>query len=229
MNGWTKMMKKNNRIIVLAMLAALAACVKEIPTGHEPGKTIAFAASTGYENGMGTRTEYSGELVGSSPTFERINWVANTDRIRVLCEQVKNTTKTSDYAVTEATNTMGQRNSNATIRPASGDALCWGESTEMHYFYALYPAASMGGTAAVATITSAENNAAKVTGTIPDIQSVTWDSANREYKPDMHHAYMFAAAPVDPATHGEVHLPFKPLMTAFQFKLRSSAANSAGG
>ena len=50
------------------------------------GKEIVFQAATSYLNGYPTRTEYSGDLV-EERAYERIDWVAGEDRIRVLSKQ----------------------------------------------------------------------------------------------------------------------------------------------
>lgn len=213
-------MKRKTLYIALTLMA-FTACVKEVPFGHEKGKAIVFGAATSFDNGPATRTEYSGELIGSSPAFERINWVVNIDQIRILCEEVSNTEKTADYLVTEATNATGAVKSSATIGSADDNALRWGDASETHHFYAFYPASSMGGTASGASITPASGHKATVTGTIPATQPVTWDAAKRKYKPDMNYAYMYAVAEVDPASDNDVYLPFKPLMTAFELKLEA--------
>ena len=213
-------MKRKTLYFALTLMA-FTACVKEVPFGHEKGKAIVFGAATSFDNGPATRTEYSGELIGTSPAFERINWVVNIDQIRILCEEVSNTEKTADYLVTEATNAMGAVKSSANIGSADDNALRWGDASETHHFFAFYPASSMGGTAAGASITPASGHKATVTGTIPATQPVTWDAAKRKYKPDMNYAYMYAVAEVDPSSDNDVYLPFKPLMTAFELKLEA--------
>ena len=79
-------MKQKNTSIGKAFLCGgaamllLAGCVKEsaINEKYRPaGTPITFSAATGYENGNGTRTEYSGELYGENPKYERIDWVEN--------------------------------------------------------------------------------------------------------------------------------------------------------
>ena len=204
-------------------LAVLSSCVKETPIAHQTGKPIVFSAATNYENGKGTRTEYSGDLITvGSKKIERIDWVAETDRIRIICDEASSAEKTADYTVTESsTSTLAQQNSSAKIMPTNGNGLTWGLPSDEHYFFALYPAASMGGTAAGASIVSDGNHKATVTGAIPATQPVTWDATKREYKPDMNYAFMYAATKVSPTTPDDVKLYFQPLMTAFELKLEA--------
>ena len=225
------MQTMNKLFCGLIALAALAACTRENLV-HGAGDEIVFGASTGYENGLETRTEYSGDLVGTSPKYERINWVPNEDRIRVYCGQATHRYKDqhwADYQITAATNTAGERNSKATLAPVvevgTANGLVWGDPSDVHYFYALYPAPSMGSTAASASISGASNNKATISGSIPAEQPVVWNAAKREYKPDMNYAYMYAVAKVEPQVPGEVKLGFKPLMTAVELNLVALSAD----
>ena len=227
-----KQIKRNMKAqgIVCALAVAVMAatgCIKENLMGE--GAPISFGVSTGYGLSTGTRTEYSGEIVGTSPRYERIDWVQGTDRIRILCDEASVAGAErhyADYLVTEATSTTGQQKSTATVKPVAieggtANGLCWGASSD-HYFYALYPAATMSGvTASEAVLASASGHKAIVTGKIPAIQEVTL--SGREYKPDMNYAYMYAAATVTPSSTARVTLPFKPLMTAMEFTLVSSS------
>ncbi len=54
------------------------------------GSTIRFSAAASYDNNPGTKTEYSGviigdEVMGETPAKERINWLA-TDKIRIYSD-----------------------------------------------------------------------------------------------------------------------------------------------
>lgn len=219
-------------LILPLVLTALAACTQE-SLYHGTGDEIVFGASTGYENGPETRTAYSGDLVGTSPKYERIDWVPGTDRIRVWCDQATHRYKDqhwADYKITSASNTSGQQNSRAEIAPIEengyANGLVWGSPSATHYFYAVYPAASMGSTASAASLSGANGNKATVSGTIPAEQPVTWNASKREYKPDMNYAYMYAVAKVNPQTSGNVYLPFRPLMNAYEFTLKALSGNA---
>ena len=216
---------KRRLYVIKELLFALASvslvsCEEEINVGSATGKPVRFGVSTSYDNGVATRTEYSGDLIGSNPRIERINWVVDTDRIRILCEESPENPCYADYTITSATNADGQRNSDATVEPSTGNGLTWGDASADHYFYALYPAATMDGVVgSEAVIAAAEGNKATVTGRIPASQTATWDASKRIFKPDMNYAYMFAKAKVSPSASRAVELPFQPLMIAFEFSL----------
>ena len=86
-----------------AAMLLLAGCVKEsaINEKYRPaGTPITFSAATGYENGTGTRTEYSGQLYDGTQRYERIDWVAN-DPVTIVYAQGTGTPTTAQYIVTE--------------------------------------------------------------------------------------------------------------------------------
>ena len=207
---------------VLLAAALAVACTKETPFESRTGQVISFGVSTGFDNGPETRTEYSGALVTSNgSSYERINWVPGTDRIQVFCDEA-NDVKKADYKIESAEVGDDARNSDGTVLPAGSDKLTWGLSGD-HYFFALYPAATMSGVTASEAVLekhATENHKATVKGRIPAIQEVTWDASKREYKPSMKYAYMYAAVKVSPSSARSVSLPFKPLMTAFEFTLK---------
>ena len=80
---------KHNRWMMASLFGGVmllaAGCVEEknVETGGIPGTRIVFSAMTSYENSDATRTEYSGELYGTTDKVERIDWVANTDKFTV--------------------------------------------------------------------------------------------------------------------------------------------------
>lgn len=117
-----------------SVLLLLAGCVKEsaINEKYRPaGTPITFSAATGYENGTGTRTEYSGQLYGDNPAYERIDWVTGDP---VTITYVHGSTKTSQYTVTEVSGNT-DRNSYASVEVASGQTkLTWGEGEGDHTF-----------------------------------------------------------------------------------------------
>ena len=209
---------------VLLAAAVMVACTTETPFEVRTGQAVSFGVTTGFDNGPETRTEYSGTLVTSGESrYERINWVPGTDRIRVFCDEA-NDVKMADYKILSASVGEDARNSSGTVEPAGSDKLTWGLSGD-HYFFALYPAATMSGVTASEAVLekhATENHKATVKGRIPAVQDVTWDASKREYKPNMRYAYMYAAAKVTPSQAASVSLPFKPLITAFEFTLKSN-------
>ena len=224
---------------ILLLLGAgwFCGCTKAELSYHEPGSAISFRAGGSWQTEPETRTEYSGEKVGTSPKYERINWTVNSDRIRILCSQASGGTvsdgKASDYTVKEianVTNKTGERVSQAGISPSSGNGLRWGSSQDDHYFFALYPASgtvsgyAFGGSyrtvsESESTIAASGTSGATITGTIPSAQEVYWNSAENEFEPNMNYAYMYAWTKVDAGGAGDVSLSFEPLVTSLEFTL----------
>ena len=239
------------------LLAAFlsASCVKEEIDNHEPGSPILFGAVAGYEDESPTRTEYSGILydVGSGESlkrYERIDWVKNSDWIRIFCLQAEDG-PASDYSVTGDISESAQVSSSAEITPLSHYGLHWGTGT--HYFYALYPAAGMksnyqfkaesASTYSDRTVNASESmieevsgdaTKAKITGVIPATQEVKLVRGSDltpakdfdEYKANMNYAYMYARNKVTAGSTGTVELAFKPLVTTFEFTLLAERDNA---
>ena len=87
---------------LMGVMALFASCVKEVVSNNElyrpEGTPIVFAAETGYDNGIETRTEYSGvtaSVASFTNPFERINWVSG-DKIKIY---YANAGTTSVYSV----------------------------------------------------------------------------------------------------------------------------------
>lgn len=220
-------MKKQLTIIsLLGILALLASCEKEKETNNQiyrpAGSEIAFSAATGYEN-IRTRTEYSGDLYGTSNAYERIDWEKN-DPMTIL--YVNGTTPSTQVYKVTSVQTSTDQNSKAAIE-AVADKLRWGDQNG-HYFYALYPSTSKN---SAATLTQSGGNVV-VTGAIPAAQAMkktaTQGSNNQEkYLPNMDNAYMVAYTTIaDESTASSVNLPFKPAFTAFEFKLCRTAGSA---
>ena len=217
-------MKKS--IFILSMialgLAAVTSCNKE---AYSTGSIIRFGVSTTYNNGPATKTTYTGEdgdglTITSTSQIERIDWL-DTDQIRIACAQATvdgSEDKFADYKVTPVT---GDNNAyKATISPATGNGLEWGEGN--HTFFAVYPSAGQNSAANVTL--STDGTKATIYGSIPVEQTVTLDAATRTFKPDMDYAYMYAVE-TGVAAGSDVMLDFKPLVTAVEFKLLTKAGD----
>lgn len=234
-----KMKKKSIRGrtgAALVLLLGMAACDGSFLPGPMD-RTVRFGVSTSYRNGSSTRTEYSGVdengfLVTSDSEFERIDWVADLDRIRIVCAQangsVGNSTSgaSGDYII--GTSTADREKSSAPVTPTDETTpFYWSEGVE-HTFYALYPAPGTTSNYHSATVTEAESNLtsldgdrALVTGSIPAVQSSVKKSGTTEYKPNMNLAYMYAQERLMRPDDNSVQLSFKPLVTAFEFSLKA--------
>ncbi len=231
--------KKIHRLFICAVLLSapltgLVSCQQMLDDCGRKDGEIRFGVSTGYSNGIATRTEYSGKdednsLVSSSSSYERIDWVSGSDRIRILCEAAGNG-PTADYAIA-GTPTVNGAKSSAGIAPVAENGLQWGEGD--HYFYAMYPAPGMSSNygfmdnnpvlGSNAVLEPAEGDKATLTGVIPAAQEAILPSGGREFKANMNYAYMYAATKVSAGQGGDVTLLFKPLVTTFEFTFLTPA------
>lgn len=214
-------MKTTKQIVWASLVCAVGltlSCMKEaeINEKYRPaGSEIVFGASTGYQNGDGVRTEYSGatsNVSGYANPFERIDWVSGDDM--TIYYRRGSTTQTGVYGVT-GTATASDEISEIDVDHTSGVKLTWASGSGDHEFFAMYPANtahnSLGGTL--------------VQGTIPGSQAVTL--RNGKYLPDMEYGYMvgYAKVTTDSPT-SRVTLPFTPAMTAFEFKLKMAEGSA---
>lgn len=209
-----------NKLAVAAVLGGMvlltAGCVKEsaINEKYRPaGTPITFSAATGYENGNGTRTEYSGQLYGENPKYERIDWVSD-DPITIAYVHSSESVA-SRYAVTSVSGDT-DRKSTASVDVLSGySKLTWGEGDGDHTFYAMYPSTGFKGNSS-ASLTN--NN--HVQGSVPAEQDM--HVKDGKYLPPMEYGYMVSYKQIEASsTENRVSLPFTPAVTAFEFKLQS--------
>ena len=207
-------MKKIYTFLALTagLLFAATACVNISENNdiyRQPGTPIVFSASAGYQNGVETKAEYSGYYYGS-PSYERIDWVAN-DPVKI----VYNGTPAS-YTVATVSGTTSEI-SDATLGSGS---LTW-DGNNTHVFYGLYPAGAAGSSG---TLT----NAGQVSGSIPAVQDINasktiTDQDNiTKYQPDTeHYGYLVAFKEIAASsTESTVVLPFRPAVTTFEFKFQ---------
>lgn len=212
-----------NKIGILAAASALllsAGCMQLELNDPAMDENIVFGASTEYENdAVETRTEYSGQILGSTTKYERINWIAGQDQFRVYCNEATNVdAHYLDYTI--GTVSTQSEKSQATVTGASG-VFKWNNDITDHYFYALYPSPEKNTSGSISVGT---NQKATISGSIPATQTGEWVASTRTYKPNMNYAYMYAAKkqskgtnPTPESTH--VTLEFKPLVTAMEFSI----------
>ena len=201
-------------LYVLAVILLFTGCdVDNLTQGGGIGKPVRFTVNTYYETGPKTRTSYSGAFFGTSPQYERIDWV--DDDLIYVWAQLADVNNTGNFKVTShSTDTDNEKNSVAQVA-SEGDPLCW-LNYGVHTFYALYPSPiTTGVNASKVTL-----NKDVITGTIPATQVVTAASGTKVYKPDMKYAYMWAATTAD--YRETVPLDFKPLMTTFEFTVAAA-------
>ena len=212
------------------------------------GSEVVFGASTLWQNGPATRTEYSGKdqnnasINATDSEYERINWVKNTDHIRIYSPEaakLDGTTHVQDYYISSDPvfpASPDAKKSQANIACTDANGLQWAAGSGSQHFFALYPAPgtkwkydqtkvvptppqSPQASDVYAKIEPGTDNAhAVVTAVVPSVQEVFWNASENEYEPNMNYAYMYAATT---GTRGNgVLLSFKPLVTAIRFTLK---------
>lgn len=213
-----------NKIGILAAASALllsAGCMQLELNDPAMDENIVFGASTEYENdAVETRTEYSGQILGSTTKYERINWIPGQDKVRVVCNEANGVSSHwLDYNIGSVS--AQSEKSTATVTSASGESFKW-DGANAHYFYALYPSPAQNGAPSGASIAAATGHKATVQGSIPAIQTGEWVASTRTFKPNMNYAYMYAAkqqSNTNPPATANVTLEFKPLVTAMEFSI----------
>ena len=221
---------------MLGAVLLLASCQARLDPDDPDEGAMVFEASAEFEaeeitrsdgdDGAMTRTVYtgkdeSGADMGSSSSYERIEWLS-TDQISVLCPQAGRD-KTAKFIVLPGSYSSNKHN--ATIEPID-HKLYWSETKNLdHYFFGLYPAPGMTGAPSATAITQASNTSATVTGTIPATQEYTLSGS--ELKPKMECAYMYAVSKVNSGSTGgngvSVSLSFKPMVTTLRFTLKTKS------
>ena len=192
------------------------------------GSPIVFTASTGYENGDGTRTEYSGSFWnnGSDVTsqglnsyngaYERIDWVSN-DPITIYYKHPDQSSTSANYKVS-GNPSADKEKSDASIVVDNSQHLVWagGGGANSHVFTAMYPKYNFGGNSGISF------DGTNVKGYIPAAQTLRAVSGSaRKFIPQMQYAYMVAYKAIDgTSTEHTVALPFRPAYTAFEFHFK---------
>lgn len=226
---------KNIRKIMTAVAVLLSAAACNIETWKENAQpadgSIVFGAYTWSHNsstGTLTRTEYSGELIGSTTKYERINWLPGYDMIRIASPEA--TTGNGEHGHTYAveslpeTNQAGSRYSRAGLGATDNNrGLHWADDNT-HHFFAMYPGPGTispegkAPTVGEFMLTSLSGGGAKINAVIPELQryeSVT----NGVFAPDMTRAPMWAYNTGRKSDTEGVFLSFEPLFTAYELTL----------
>ena len=207
----------NKQLLAGALLAgaALAASCVAFNEENAPApmaEAVSFSVSSGYE--PETRTAFSGDVSGGTLRYERIDWV-DGDSFCVYSAEAATPAgaHSADYLVT-AHVADGVRSA-AAVR--SDEPLLWGSGA--HTFYGLYPAPGAAGVDGALTLS--ENT---VEAHIPAAQTLTLSGT--VWQPDMHYAYMAAAAQVSGTTvPAPVTLAFRPLVTAYEISMLNFASD----
>ena len=199
--------------IVCGVAYAFSACQQQ-EEFEETAKEVVFSAATSYENLPETKTIYSGTdfNVSGNQGTERIDWVANTDKIKVL-----NVTSSQAAVYTVGTPTTSGVKSEAAVT-ADGTKLTWTVDGNPNTFYAVYPSTAMNASNVIGANIPANQSAQDETH--PD------KNGNTVTNPVMS-SYAYMVAKVENAASGSnITLPFVPAMTAFEFNV--AIANDGG-
>lgn len=235
-------MKKNVFAwIVGGIILLFASCTNDEiinnVTPAEDGSDVIFGARAGFENGKpNSRTEYSGvEYTYNGKSYERIDWVFDTDKVEIYCPQGANT-KNSHYYVRNASIDPDNNTPNADTetdhlndysyleRISTESSIQWNGDGD-HDFYAMYPSSMMFTEDPSKTLeTGVYLNNTTVTGVVPFSQqplNVTDVTGNGNYvaKPNMNYAYMVAKSQAT-REEGYVDLTFVPIVTAVEMTLQ---------
>lgn len=204
-------------------------------TPAEDGSEVIFGARAGFENGNpGSRTEYSGvEYKYNGKSYERIDWVFDTDKVEIYCPQGANTTS-SHYYVRNASIDPDNNTPNADTetdhlndysyleRISTEGSIQW-NGDGVHDFYAMYPSSMMFTEDPTKTLeTGVYLNETTVTGVVPFSQQpleVIGEGGHYVAKPNMNFAYMVAKSQAKRA-QGSVDLTFVPIVTAVEMTLQ---------
>ncbi len=222
-------MKKILYFTALVALTLFSSCSdEEFAKSYQvvSGDEIIFGSRTmsELENSRITRTIYTGSISKdeNNVSYEGINWVAG-DQVRVYCAQSPEQTKgdydivditTGEYEVENEGVTKTYEYSTASLAKTSDVGLRWGDVTQTHHFYAVYPSP-----AAESSVTDGQTGV--VNFNIPSGQeagNITSNNGNYLVNPNMKHAYMVAYNAVNPSeVEGGIELDFKPVVTAVRF------------
>jgi hypothetical protein len=219
-----KMKHVNTFLALIAGLAfATTACVKvnEINEMYRPaGTPIVFSASSGYQNGIETRAEYSGfvttdHLTGTTNNYERIDWEKD-DPIKIVYNGT-----TAEFKVNNEITPENEVSKAGVV--ALGDPLYWTDATT-HTFYGLYPNKNGASLSTAGVVSNC---------VIPKDQDVSTDhtitvGGITKFQPNTDdYGYMVAYKQISADdTDTTVELPFRPAVTTFEFKLQHVTGNA---
>lgn len=233
-------MKKNVFAwIVGGIILLFASCTNDEiinnVTPAEDGSDVIFGARAGFENGKpNSRTEYSGiEYTYNGKSYERIDWVFDTDKVEIYCPQGAYTTS-SHYYVRNASIDPDNNTPNVDTeadhlndysyleRISTEGSIQW-NGDGFHDFYAMYPSSMMFTEDPTKTLeTGVYLNETTVTGVVPFSQQpleVIGEDGHYVAKPNMNFAYMVAKSQAKRA-QGSVDLTFVPIVTAVEMTLQ---------
>lgn len=204
-------------------------------TPAEDGSEVIFGARAGFENGKtNSRTEYSGiEYTYNGKSYERIDWVFDTDKVEIYCPQGANTTSSHYYVrnasidpdnkTPDANTETDHLNDYSYLERISTEGSIQWNGDGVHEFYAMYPSSMMFTEDPTKTLeTGVYLKETTVTGVVPFSQQpleVIGEGGHYVAKPNMNFAYMVAKSQAR-RTQGSVDLTFVPIVTAVEMTLQ---------
>jgi len=241
-------MKKTLTYALAGALFVCAGCSDDNVTVQNPvhkGDPIVFNARAGFESPQSTRTVYTDAFyTENGKTYERVDWVTNTDKVRIYCAEASNpyegAGQYADYLVVGNSNSDPEDRNNWATLESTGDngSLQWGDVSVQHNFYAVYPSPLQFEGDSV----SIDGNTVK--GIMPVNQkplslskkpTVTYpDKSTAENvwvgEPDMRYAFLVAHTAVTPSTLSEgegLNLSFNSIATALELELAVPSASES--
>lgn len=208
-------MKRYGYYLCAAAAIALIGCkndvvVEETVVPAQTGDEITFGSSL---TDVSTRTIYGDNPVnGAYPVY----W-ENGDQITIYCPEAAQT-KLVSYNVTPDNNEANHSSAVTKINPEEA-GLQWG-STDLHHFYAFYPASAVAG-----------ERDGKIEGEIPTEQDpVSWTTTTNEQGGTTYtgvantdYAFMWAYGTHDKTQGGDVALTFHPWVTILDIVINGPA------
>lgn len=237
-------MKKTLTYALAGALFVCAGCSDDNVTVQNPvhkGDPIVFNARAGFEAPQSTRTVYTDAFYeDNGKTYERVDWVTNTDKVRIYCAEASNpyegAGQYADYLVVGSA--AENQNDWATLE-SSGDngSLQWGDVSVQHNFYAVYPSplqlkgdsVSIDGKTVkgIMPVNQKPLSFSKKTVTYSDGKTAenVWVG-----EPDMKYAFLVAHTAVTPGTLSEgegLNLSFNSIATALELELAVPSASES--
>ena len=166
-------------------------------------------------------------------SYERIDWVFDTDKVEIYCPQGANTTSSHYYVrnasidpddkTPNANNETDHLNDYSYLERISTEGSIQWNGDGVHDFYAMYPSSMMFTEDPTKTLeTGVYLNETTVTGVVPFSQQpleVIGEEGHYVAKPNMNYAYMVAKSQAR-RTQGSVDLTFVPIVTAVEMTLQ---------
>lgn len=226
-------MKRKLFLIGMAAAVCLASCTEEnlevIENPVQTGDEIIFGSSLSSDVSANTKTVYGERTDSGIPVY----WDPNGDEVAIFCAQASApASRLVNYIVKPQEGNADTSESVTKVDPEAA-GLQWGES-DVHRFYAFYPASAVEGSAE-------ENETGMITANIPvNQQPESWVKGKMTVNgnevdtyfglPNMDYAYMYAYTKVNKSEIGvneAISLEFKNLVTVLDITVQGPETGSS--